>query len=329
MPCTRHRVFLAALIVAAKYLNDSSPKNKHWASYAALFDKEEINLMEKQLVFILDFDLRFTEREAIEHFAPFMRGGEFHVSAPPRSKEEIRKRTAIRAQAPVTPPLAPTPPITPPCEETIPLAVQQQHQPVPRARSSQPQSPSKSATRLSQLPTRPPRPAESLYPISSSESMTSLADLTDDNGTSSSSSSAESGSDGESSRVPHRFVLRPVPLERRRKVSGPTVKIISSASVGAISDGKPLRIAHRTQRVLSSTQQTANNIKAADGSLPITSALPTAVSVPSFFNRMFGKQVTAAREEPRIQLASGNALPSVGRYREPVSHETIYDPELL
>ena len=32
MPCTTLRVFLATLICAAKYLNDSSPKNKHWVS---------------------------------------------------------------------------------------------------------------------------------------------------------------------------------------------------------------------------------------------------------------------------------------------------------
>ncbi|KAF8164305.1 hypothetical protein BJ912DRAFT_270559 [Pholiota molesta] len=72
LPCTRHRVFLATLIVTAKYLNDSSPKNCHWSNYAVLFDVPEINLMEKQLLYLLDYDLRFDEAEACKHFAPFM-----------------------------------------------------------------------------------------------------------------------------------------------------------------------------------------------------------------------------------------------------------------
>ncbi|GAA5869202.1 hypothetical protein JCM8547_005167 [Rhodosporidiobolus lusitaniae] len=73
MHCTRHRVFLATLITAAKYLNDSSPKNKHWTRYGALFSPAEVNLMERQLLFLLDYDLRMEESDLLEHFAPFLR----------------------------------------------------------------------------------------------------------------------------------------------------------------------------------------------------------------------------------------------------------------
>lgn len=51
LQCTRHRVFLACLIVAAKYLNDSSPKNKHWCAHASLFEDIEVNLMVSDLPF--------------------------------------------------------------------------------------------------------------------------------------------------------------------------------------------------------------------------------------------------------------------------------------
>ncbi|KAJ7283294.1 hypothetical protein C8J57DRAFT_1462426 [Mycena rebaudengoi] len=71
--CTRHRVFLATLICAAKYLNDSCPKNAHWTQHAFnMFKVEEVNIMEKQLLFLLDYDLRFDEEEACAVFSPFM-----------------------------------------------------------------------------------------------------------------------------------------------------------------------------------------------------------------------------------------------------------------
>ncbi|KAG0145202.1 hypothetical protein CROQUDRAFT_671922 [Cronartium quercuum f. sp. fusiforme G11] len=80
--CTRHRVFLACLIVAAKYLNDSSPKNKHWCAHAGLFDEIEVNLMERQLLYLLDFDLGIDEPTLMKTFAPFMRGSLAVPTAP-------------------------------------------------------------------------------------------------------------------------------------------------------------------------------------------------------------------------------------------------------
>ncbi|WFD41680.1 hypothetical protein MPSI1_000312 [Malassezia psittaci] len=81
MPCTLHRVFLATLIVAAKNLNDSSPKNKHWTRYCVYFSQAEVNLMEKQLLYLLDYDLRIEEDEIMFHFSPFFRRFESRADA--------------------------------------------------------------------------------------------------------------------------------------------------------------------------------------------------------------------------------------------------------
>lgn len=79
MRCTVHRIFLASLILAAKNLNDSSPKNKHWARYTSVrgfpnfgFSITEVNLMEKQLLFLLDWDLRVRPEDLYTHLEPFL-----------------------------------------------------------------------------------------------------------------------------------------------------------------------------------------------------------------------------------------------------------------
>ncbi|KAF2103802.1 cyclin [Rhizodiscina lignyota] len=79
MRCTVHRIFLASLILAAKNLNDSSPKNKHWARYSAIrgfenfgFSITEVNLMEKQLLFLLDWDMTIRPEDLYLHLEPFL-----------------------------------------------------------------------------------------------------------------------------------------------------------------------------------------------------------------------------------------------------------------
>lgn len=91
MRCTVHRIFLASLILAAKNLNDSSPKNKHWARYTAVkgydgfgFSLPEVNLMERQLLFLLDWETRVTEDDLFIHLEPFL--------APIRHRMQIQHR---------------------------------------------------------------------------------------------------------------------------------------------------------------------------------------------------------------------------------------------
>lgn len=110
--CTTHRIFLASLILAAKYLNDSSPKNKHWASYSVIatdaynfgFSRTEVNLMEKQLLFLLDWDLRITEEDLyreLDHFLAPIRCDveERHARRQRRKAEERARRKREEAEA--------------------------------------------------------------------------------------------------------------------------------------------------------------------------------------------------------------------------------------
>lgn len=104
MRCTVHRIFLASLILAAKNLNDSSPKNKHWARYTTVrgydnfgFSITEVNLMEKQLLGLLDWDLNVSEADLFQHFEPFL--APIRVWQAQEAEKRLReKRAALEQQ---------------------------------------------------------------------------------------------------------------------------------------------------------------------------------------------------------------------------------------
>lgn len=108
-PSSRHRIFLACLILSAKFHNDASPKNKHWAKYTdGLFATHEINEMERQLLFLLDWDITVTSHDLVyvlrDFLAPikqeiknvvklknFLR--QQKISSPPRPSEGLSNST--------------------------------------------------------------------------------------------------------------------------------------------------------------------------------------------------------------------------------------------
>ena len=104
--CTTHRIFLAALILSAKYLNDSSPKNKHWANYSVItndvynfgFSRTEVNLMEKQLLFLLDWDLRITEEDLYRELDVFLAPIREDVAARYARRQQRRMRQKMQLQ---------------------------------------------------------------------------------------------------------------------------------------------------------------------------------------------------------------------------------------
>lgn len=75
METTRHRIFLASLILAAKALNDLSPMNKHWTRYTdGLMCNAEVNSAERELIALLQWDVAVKENELITVLQPFLSG---------------------------------------------------------------------------------------------------------------------------------------------------------------------------------------------------------------------------------------------------------------
>ncbi|TPX36745.1 hypothetical protein SmJEL517_g01141 [Synchytrium microbalum] len=66
MFCTCHRIYLASLLLAGKYLSDTPIKNRTWAAYAGIFSLAEVNLMERQLLYLLDYNLQIPIEELEE-----------------------------------------------------------------------------------------------------------------------------------------------------------------------------------------------------------------------------------------------------------------------
>lgn len=70
---TGHRMFLAAVMLASKFLNDRAPRATDWVYYAGgFFSLEDVNLMERQFLRILRWDLRISFDDYLNHILPFL-----------------------------------------------------------------------------------------------------------------------------------------------------------------------------------------------------------------------------------------------------------------
>lgn len=74
MATTHHRIFLGSMLLAAKYTNDSSPMNKHWATYTdGLLTLREVNALELEMIQYIGWsNLRFSNEDLIYSLAFFL-----------------------------------------------------------------------------------------------------------------------------------------------------------------------------------------------------------------------------------------------------------------
>jgi G1/S-specific cyclin PLC1 len=79
LPCTPHRIFLAALNLAAKNVHDAAPPNRFWSEHSFVagydffgFSTKEVNLMERQLLSVLNWNVRIDTLDFVHQLAPLL-----------------------------------------------------------------------------------------------------------------------------------------------------------------------------------------------------------------------------------------------------------------
>lgn len=74
---TGHRLFMVAVMLASKYLNDQSLSNRGWARLSGRFTLDEVNEMEIEFLFSIRFELHVPRSQVDqfvqEHVAPIDR----------------------------------------------------------------------------------------------------------------------------------------------------------------------------------------------------------------------------------------------------------------
>ncbi|KAF9014862.1 hypothetical protein BDZ89DRAFT_437648 [Hymenopellis radicata] len=108
------RVFLGALIIASKYLNDSTLKNVHWAICTGVFGKRDIGRIEREFLDVLDFELSVTDADLMSHHDGLLTAVFPAPSPPPRPSPitrpaaTVQKRHRHHSSVPALEPSSPT-----------------------------------------------------------------------------------------------------------------------------------------------------------------------------------------------------------------------------
>ncbi|TFK56213.1 hypothetical protein OE88DRAFT_1693196 [Heliocybe sulcata] len=288
MACTRHRVFLATLIVAAKYLNDSSPKNKHWTTYAQFFDIAEVNLMERQLLFLLDYDLRFDEAEAIKVYSVFLPTSQQTRAA---AVEKVTKASKARGQTQMPP--------TPPHDSALKSIAKRLSRTyldvAPSTRSSDAKVPSPMST------------SSSFSNSGASGTESDPGSMTEDSGNSSSTSEDELEED--ITKQAARFMLKRAPSRVRRQ--GRKVSTSSTLTVRAECSPASSRTSARSSYLASrrAASYAYSQAPLEDGDDDTDKAAGRgSVSAGGFFTRMWGAATKGAGVEKADMF---KAMPAV------------------